>query len=228
MDLTFDRFTAANMARLPLFKNNKGQPAHSTQDGHDWSPGQWFQAFMGEVGELAQVRDDYESGHISHAEFVREASKEAADVQTYFVIMCKRFLDQLVTYDGLDGGRLRQGIPFCWSASQHLLKLVSVIGYVCNARKKYERGDFTYEEFMRQFEGHGNLLRRCANDFFSAMLAETRKDPADEVERTDLHGGIDLALACISKFNAVSERVGAPVQIAGDGSYYTVNGERQC
>lgn len=227
MDLTFDRFTEANMARLPLFKNGKGQPAHSTQDGHDWSPGQWFQAFMGEVGELAVLRDDYEAGRISHDTFVREASKEAADVQTYFVIMCKRFLDRLVTYKNFDGGLDPQGLPFCWSGSQHLMKLVAVIGYVCNARKKYERGDYTYDEYMHQFEGHGNLLRRAANDFFSAMLLDGVKDPADEVAEPHPRG-IDLALACVGKFNEVSARVGAPVLFYSDGSHYTVNGEERC
>jgi NTP pyrophosphatase (non-canonical NTP hydrolase) len=91
--LTFDQLRRANMARLPLFKNSKGGPAHSKPDGSDWSPAQWLQATIGELGEFANVRKKYERGDLTHAEYVILARKELADVQTYLDILAARSLD---------------------------------------------------------------------------------------------------------------------------------------
>lgn len=91
--LTFDQLRRANMARLPLFKNSKGGPAHTTQDGSDWSPAQWLQATIGELGEFANVRKKFERGDLTHAEYVILARKELADVQTYLDILAARALD---------------------------------------------------------------------------------------------------------------------------------------
>lgn len=62
--LTFNTLRQANKARLPTFKNAKGERAHSTDDGSDWSPAQWLQALVGEVGEFANLRKKYERGDI--------------------------------------------------------------------------------------------------------------------------------------------------------------------
>jgi NTP pyrophosphatase (non-canonical NTP hydrolase) len=85
--LSFHTLRAANAARLPQFKNSKGQRAHSKSDGSDWSPAQWLQAVMGELGEYANIRKKYERGDIDAAEFWREAKKELADVQIYLDIL---------------------------------------------------------------------------------------------------------------------------------------------
>jgi NTP pyrophosphatase (non-canonical NTP hydrolase) len=87
MSLTFNELRSANIARLPLFKNKKGLPAHSKPDGSDWSPAQWLQAVMGELGEYANFRKKYERGDISKEEFDAEAGKELADVQIYLDIL---------------------------------------------------------------------------------------------------------------------------------------------
>jgi len=87
MSLTFDTLRSANIARLPVFKNKKGLPAHSEPDGSDWSPAQWLQAVMGELGEYANFRKKYERGDISKEEFDVEAGKELADVQIYLDIL---------------------------------------------------------------------------------------------------------------------------------------------
>ena len=88
--LTFAQLRAANRARLPLFKNKLGQPAHSKPDGSDWSDAQWLQAVVGEVGEYANLRKKYDRGDIGPATFLREAADELADIQTYLDILAFR------------------------------------------------------------------------------------------------------------------------------------------
>lgn len=98
--LLFATLRNANIKRLPLFKNSKGEPAHSKEDGSDWSPAQWLQAVTGELGEYANIRKKYERGDITHDEFMKAASKELADVVTYIDILAFRLgidLGQAVT-----------------------------------------------------------------------------------------------------------------------------------
>lgn len=53
--LSFNTLRSANLARLPLFKSAAGEPAHSEQDGSDWSVAEWFMATAGELGELGNL-----------------------------------------------------------------------------------------------------------------------------------------------------------------------------
>lgn len=105
--LTFNTLRAANKARLPTFKNAKGEPAHSTDDGSDWSSAQWLQALVGEVGEFANLRKKYERGDITPEQYAVEAAKELADIQTYLDILATRCLDtkDFVHPTGVDLGR---------------------------------------------------------------------------------------------------------------------------
>lgn len=93
--ITFNDLRAANVARLPEFKNKSGGLAHSKPDGSDWNPGQWLQALIGEVGEYANIRKKYERGDITFEEYEREAKKEIADIQTYLDILARRCLDKV-------------------------------------------------------------------------------------------------------------------------------------
>lgn len=88
--LSFNVLRDANKARLPTFKNSKGRPAHSEPDGSDWSPAQWLQAVVGELGEYANVRKKFERGDITEEEFMSQARKELADVQTYLDLLAFR------------------------------------------------------------------------------------------------------------------------------------------
>lgn len=88
--LTFNTLRQANIKRLPLFKNKKGEPAHTSLDGSDWIPAQWLQAITGELGEYANVRKKYERGDMSEEEFKELATKELADVQIYLDILAFR------------------------------------------------------------------------------------------------------------------------------------------
>lgn len=93
MGLTFAALRGANRARLPQFKNKHGDPAHSKPDGSDWSPAQWLQAVVGELGEFANVRKKFERGDLTFDEYKVLATKELADVQTYLDLLALRALD---------------------------------------------------------------------------------------------------------------------------------------
>lgn len=95
--LTFNTLRNANLARHSQFKNKHGERAHLEPDGSDWSPAQWLQAVMGELGEYANLRKKFERGDVDEATFKHEAAKELADVQTY--------LDILAFQVGVDLGR---------------------------------------------------------------------------------------------------------------------------
>ena len=95
--LTFNNLREANIKRLPLFKNKKGEPAHSQPDGSDWPLSQWFEAVVGELGEYANIHKKFVRGDISEIEFKEAAEKELADVQTY--------LDILAFRNGIDLGK---------------------------------------------------------------------------------------------------------------------------
>ncbi len=88
--VTWKELDAANAARLPEFRNNLGKIAHSKSDGSDWSPAQWLQAVVGELGEYANFRKKFERGDISADEFHLEASNELADVVIYLSILAKQ------------------------------------------------------------------------------------------------------------------------------------------
>lgn len=98
MNLSFETLRLANRMRLPEFRNSRGEYAHTQRDGSDWSPAQWLQATVGELGELANVRKKYERGDLSYEEYCMAAKKEIADVQIYLDIFARRLLD---TREGL-------------------------------------------------------------------------------------------------------------------------------
>lgn len=92
--LTFNTLREANRQRLPQFKNPHGQPAHAKADGSDWSPSQWLQAVVGELGEFANVRKKFDRGDLTFEEYERLARAELADVQTYLDLLAQRALDR--------------------------------------------------------------------------------------------------------------------------------------
>mgnify|MGYP006921284249 CR=1 FL=1 len=103
--LTFRTLRAANIARLPQFKNKHGGLAHSQPDGSDWSPAQWLQAVVGELGEFANIRKKFERGDLTFEEYEIAAKKELADVQCYLDILARRCLDHKVPHPaGVDLG----------------------------------------------------------------------------------------------------------------------------
>jgi len=90
MALNFDDLRTANLRRLPLFKNSKGEIAHPMADGSDWSLAQWTNAILGELGEAANVIKKIDRGDFTLEEKREELAKELADIQTYLDILAFR------------------------------------------------------------------------------------------------------------------------------------------
>ncbi len=59
--LTFRTLHDANLKRLPLFRDAKGRRCHGPDDV-PWTPAQWLQAVVGELGEYANLRKKVERG----------------------------------------------------------------------------------------------------------------------------------------------------------------------
>ena len=199
--LTFDALREANMLRLPVFKNCHGGAAHSKRDGSDWSPAQWVQAIMGELGEFASVRLKYEYGEITREQFEEATSKELADVQTYLDLLARRALD-VPTSDTASVSE--------WDPAIILLKIIAHLGEYANARKKFERGDFTAEEFRESALPNLNKVKETLG-----TLITSARGPWSPL-RTDYEPhptGVDLGMATVAKWNEVSERVGCDIHL---------------
>lgn len=106
MNFTFNTLRAANLLRLPTFKNAHGKAAHAASDGSDWSNSEWSNALAGEVGELAEaylllaivrasgnvanLAKKHLRGDISGFELTAKVRGELADVVTYSDLLAYR------------------------------------------------------------------------------------------------------------------------------------------
>lgn len=91
MSLSFNTLREANMKRIPQFRNAKGELAHSEPDGSDWSPAEWLQATVGELGELANMLKKVNRGDYSFEEGREAIAKEFADIAIYLDIFAYQF-----------------------------------------------------------------------------------------------------------------------------------------
>lgn len=89
-NLSFGQLRAANVDRLPQFKNARGEPAHSTPDGSDWKLSAWSNAVAGEVGESANIIKKVERGDITLDDARQALADEFADIATYLDLMAFR------------------------------------------------------------------------------------------------------------------------------------------
>jgi NTP pyrophosphatase (non-canonical NTP hydrolase) len=89
-DLNLRYLRYANVARLPKFKNGKGEPAHSEPDGSDWALSAWSNATLGELGEAANIIKKVERGDLTLDEARPALAKEFADVLIYLDILAFR------------------------------------------------------------------------------------------------------------------------------------------
>lgn len=191
--LSFEALRAANRARVPLFKNAQGGPAHAKPDGSDWSPAQWLRALVGELGEFARVRQLYEAGVLSEEDYQREAAKELADVQCYLDLLSMRSLDRTKTGpSGYDSAQVFQGV-------------IAALGEYANWTKKSERGDLDPEVVRHRASA---CLDDAQRQFL--VLRHTSTKPTCQVVEPHPQG-VALGDATRDKFNEVSIRVGAPV-----------------
>jgi len=202
MSLTFGALRIANALRLPQFKNKHGGLAHSTQDGSDWSPAQWFMAVLGEMGEWARVRLMYESGALTREEYEAKCAKELADIATYLDILARRSLD------------ITEPTPAGWAgAAEHILAAIANVGEYANERKKCERGDITFAELKK----HNDKL--FAGIYALERLATLDMQQSQASKVVVAHSeGVDLDAAIIAKFNEVSRRVNSDVFMSIGGT----------
>ena len=98
--LTFNALRGANKARLPQFKNSKGEPAHEKEDGSDWSLAEWMNAVAGELGEAANIIKKVRRGDLTLEEARPMLAEEFADIVTY--------LDITAMQAGVDLGKATQ------------------------------------------------------------------------------------------------------------------------
>lgn len=104
--VSFNQLREANLRRLPVFKNKKGEVIHKP-DGSDWLLTQWANALQGENGELAELilvaaltksigTVGNEAKKLDRADFSmtpelrQKIANELADVATYLDILAYR------------------------------------------------------------------------------------------------------------------------------------------
>lgn len=200
--LSFDELRAANLERLPQFKNSNGGPAHSKPDGSDWTPADWLGALIGEVGELcdesAYRTAELLDGTTSLATRVDTIRNEAADVQTYLDLYAVRAFDA-VEYPS---DQCPDNDP-----AHVLLKLMAALGAYANYRKKFLRGDLPYLDYLSSscdaLKGAASNLEDLTHLFSRAPTGKT----------AGTGDGFDLGEATMTKFNKVSNRVGCNVYL---------------
>ena len=96
--LTFNALRGANRARLPQFKNGKGEPAHSKPDGSDWCLAQWCNAVTGELGEAANLIKKIGVERVEALE-VHEIKKWNCELYKAIEVKYKTKLKQLETQE---------------------------------------------------------------------------------------------------------------------------------
>lgn len=199
MGLSFNTLREANALRVGKFKNLREQPAHKSNNGSDWSVAQWFQAFIGEVGEFAEVRDAFERGIIDFDTYKVKATKELADIQTYLDLLAMRSLDITARAPG-----------YRYDAAQLLLLAMGAIGDYANMRKKFDRGDATNEELTEHRLGALSAAIRT----LGVIRMPTASNALTYHQTEKAHPcGINLGQATADKFNEVSERVKVDIRI---------------
>lgn len=103
-----------------------------------------------------------------------------------------------------------------WNPGQWLGAVIGELGEYANFRKKFERGDITFEEFkvhaakeLADVQTYLDILaRRCLDQVVDGKVVIADQD------------GVDLGQATMDKFNEVSERVGSNVYIEADDWHY--------
>lgn len=106
VSFSFGDLRKANLQRVGLFKNAKGELCHSEPDGSDWSLNDWATAAGGEMGEAAGICKKIRRGDYSLDEVRGDLADEIADTVIY--------LDMLAYRAGIDLG---QAVIQKWNAT---------------------------------------------------------------------------------------------------------------
>lgn len=203
MSFTFEAFRLANKLRLAQFRNKHGAAAHSKPDGSDWTVAQWFRAWLGEIGEFAEVRVNFERGNISRQQYQEMAPKELADAATYQDLLALRSLDETAESPTEDD-------------SQLLMRAIMHLGRYANQAKKRDRGELTTDELLPFALAELELAIDAIVNIMD-RLASGATDVRNGTTETTLDG-VDLGREIVAKFNDVSVRARCNVFLtqAGD------------
>lgn len=87
--LTFNTLRGANIARLPEFRNSKGELTHPN-GVNDWTIPEWSNAVFGEGGEAANIIKKIHRGDLSLDEARASLADELADIITYIDLLALR------------------------------------------------------------------------------------------------------------------------------------------
>lgn len=108
-----------------------------------------------------------------------------------------------------------------WAPAQWLQAVLGELGEYANVRKKFERGDLTFEQYKVQAEKeladvqtYFSILCVRALDYDQVIYSGENKMT---VLRKPHPHGVDISLATIKKFNEVSKRVNSDVFLSDDG-----------
>lgn len=196
--LSFSTLRAANVKRLPLFKNSRGEPTHSKPDGSDWSLGEWMNAVLGELGETANLVKKVKRGDLTLDAAREELGREFADIITYADITAMR----MEIIFGNPGWTFEDMARYV-DIRKHLWTSLS-LGELMNRSFAFfgRAADYIDARGMRP----ESLTR---NPFVSDALFEGVAVIGCAANSI----GVDLAQEVTNKFNLVSRRVGANVYI---------------
>lgn len=194
-NLNLAALRGANKARLPLFKNNLGQPAHTQPDGSDWTPTEWLIALMGEVGETTEVIHSERCNMPGQRDAL--VGKELADVQIYLDIVAQRALDVQNVRPELTRGRKYTDLV--------LGEMIIQLGRLCECYKKHIRGDYNNEQYTEFVDRAYVQMQKAMSHFLDSTVLQAGTKKVDR--------GIDLAEVTIKKFNETSEKIGVDVHL---------------
>ena len=141
--MEFGTLREANVARLPTFKNARGEVVHNA-DGSDWTLSQWLCAVLGELGELANIVKKFERGDFSNG--LEELVDYKDETITLREMMAKEFAD-VVTY--LDIGAFRAGVDLGQAVVEKFNEISARVGSPIYIERCDETGKYVMTDTRR-------------------------------------------------------------------------------
>lgn len=205
--LTFAALRAANQARMPMFKNAKGETQHS---GRDWTPNDWLVATFGEIGEAANLLKKVRRGDVTIAEMRPKLAREFSDVVIYLdmlatecsvalhmVIPVETFVDFRMANRHI-AARRRVEMNYTPTLNDRMVQCIACIGKVASALEEV----FSQQAFMF------DVSRQLAEQLHGVLyFIDTLADEC----------GINLGSAVIETFNAKSDQLELDLYITPHG-----------
>lgn len=209
MTLSFATLRHANTLRLPQFKNSRGEPAHNTPDGSDWSLNDWMTAILGELGEAANLVKKIRRGDMALTAARDELGREFADVVIYTDLLAFRLDKPLGIPTGSNTFNQLRSI----SSSPSIIHQDEISDCMVASLGGYGRAS-------EQLPVPGMITSSVAPQIVMAGL----RYGLLAIDRAAFKASIDLEAAVRDKFNEVSRRVKVPVYINEDDTVIDQDG----